>query len=413
MRRRALSIAVSALLLTAPASLALAGVTAAFRYPLSNFSGPVPSQWAQLAIDPERNEIYTLHRRKNDIRIFDEHGMEIFVFGEGFPTATDIAIGDDGNIFLLTTGYQSATLQLLNYRGDHVSEIPLENIPAAYSGFVADQMVYRHRSLYLVDSEALIVIVVDARGFFKEAHDLNVALRPALPRDDRAPGKLENVDRAEQKLEFIDLGGFTVDGRGNMLFTVPVLFAAFRLSPDGELQQFGRAGSGPGKFGVAAGIVTDDTGYVYVADRLRSVVLIFDPELRFRGEFGYRGNRPSNLIVPDDLAIDRSGNVYVGQAANRGVSVFRVVHEESSSSINREEVGPSRGSEELRPSRGSEATSAVSEKPDRPIEAYVPDRAEFIVDPGADAASATTEESGRTVEGNGSAQPEDNEDEER
>ena len=68
-------------------------------------------------------------------------------------------------------------------------------------------------------------------------------------------------------------------------------------------------------------------GYIYVADRLRSVVLVFDPSFRFQTEFGYRGDRPSSLIVPDDLAIDGKGNVYVGQAANRGVSVFRVVHE--------------------------------------------------------------------------------------
>ena len=86
-----------------PVNLALAEVTASFRYPLSNFEGPVLSQWAKLAIDSERNEIYALHQRANDIRIFDEHGMEIFVFAEGLGSAYDIAIGDDGDIFLLTS----------------------------------------------------------------------------------------------------------------------------------------------------------------------------------------------------------------------------------------------------------------------------------------------------------------------
>ena len=54
------------------------------------------------------------------------------------------------------------------------------------------------------------------------------------------------------------------------------LFSAFRLSPGGEVAQFGRPGSGPGKFGVVAGIAADEAGYIYVADRLRSVVLVFD-----------------------------------------------------------------------------------------------------------------------------------------
>jgi hypothetical protein len=53
----------------------LAETQAAFRYRLSNFSGPVRSQWARLAVDQVRNEIYALNQRANDIRIFDEHGM--------------------------------------------------------------------------------------------------------------------------------------------------------------------------------------------------------------------------------------------------------------------------------------------------------------------------------------------------
>ena len=170
MTRRRFSISLFALLVLpalAPWSPASAGVTATFRYPLSNFSGPVRSQWAKLAVDRERNEVYALNQRANDIRIFDEHGMEIFVFGDGYASAADIAIGDDGDIFILSTGYQTATVHLLNYRGEHVSEIPLENIPAAFSKLVADRLIYRQGSLYLVDSDSLLVIVVDEEGFFQ------------------------------------------------------------------------------------------------------------------------------------------------------------------------------------------------------------------------------------------------------
>ena len=126
-----------------------------------------------------------------------------------------------------------------------------------------------------------------------------------MAREDREPKQLEDYDWKQKQLEDIDLNGFTVDSQGNMFFTVPVLFTAFRLSADGELTGFGRAGSGRGKFGVVAGIATDEMGYIYVSDRLRCVVLVFDPNLQFQTEFGYRGDQPSNLIVPDDLAIDR------------------------------------------------------------------------------------------------------------
>ena len=104
MTERVLGIFMFMLLLSLPVQPAFGELKASFRYPLSNFSGPVRSQWAQLAVDQERNEIYALNRRENDIRIFDAHGMEIHAFGEGLGSAADIAIGDDGDIFILTRG---------------------------------------------------------------------------------------------------------------------------------------------------------------------------------------------------------------------------------------------------------------------------------------------------------------------
>jgi hypothetical protein len=267
----------------------------------------------------------------------------------------------------------------LNYRGEHVSEIPLKNLPKAFSKARPNRVVYAQGSLYLVDSASLLVVVVDERGFFERGHDLNKVLRPSLSRE-RAQRELDNVDWKKKRLEFIELNGFTVDGQGNMLFTVPVLFTAFRLSPDGGVETFGKSGSGPGKFGVVAGIATDDMGYVYVADRLRSVVLIFDSSLQFQEEFGYRGDRPSNLIVPDDLAVDRNGNIYVAQAANRGVSVFRLVRETSN------------------PSQGSDAASTVPEKSGKAVEEDS-DQVKSIVDQSDDSASTAYGRSGRAIEG--------------
>jgi len=379
MARRTLKISLLALLVALPANLAFAGVTASFRYPLSNFSGPVQSQWAKLAVDPERNEVYTLRQRKNDIRIYDEHGMEIFVFAEGFGSAADIAIGDDGDIFVLSRGYQTATVHLLNFRGERVAEIPLQDVPAAYSNVVADRLIHRNGSLYLVDSDAMKVIVIDETGRFWKGYDLSREIKPFVPRED-VQRELTVDDWRKRKLGDIDLNGFAVDDQGNIFFTVPVLFSAFKLSPRGELRRFGKSGSAKGKFGVVAGIATDDMGYIYVSDRLRSVVLVFDQDMKFQMEFGYRGDQPSNLIVPDDLAIDSSGNVYVGQAANRGVSVFKIVHQEAS------------------PLQVGETMAINQEQSSRMTEKYVPDHLEFVVDQGSDLVSADSAKSGRNTE---------------
>jgi DNA-binding beta-propeller fold protein YncE len=424
------------LLLLTPSNAAFAGMRASFRFPLSNFSGPVPSQWAKLAVDLERNEIYALNQRGNDIRIFNENGMETFVFGDGYANAADIAIGHDGDIWILTTGYQSAAVHLLTYRGEHVAELELKNIPAKFSEFIADRLVYKNRSLYLVDSDALLVIVVDERGYFEAGHDLNAPVKPQITRENRKR-EIESTDWKKKQLEMIELNGFSVDNGGNMYFTIPVLFSAYRLSPQGHVSQFGRPGSAPGKFGVVAGIAVDGEGNVYVADRLRSVVLVFDRYFRFQGEFGYRGDRPANLIVPDDLAIDSNGNVYVGQAANRGVSVFKVKHEAvdpaqagndaTSSRVKKKtrksraerkartsrtakksrssrvrkksraerapkEASPAEVRGEASPAQGSEAPAPMREKPERAIRKKVSEPAEFVVDEGADTPSSDPDE---------------------
>jgi hypothetical protein len=111
-----------------------------------------------------------------------------------------------------------------------------------------------------------------------------------------------------------------------MLFTVPVLFSASVLSPDGKIMNFGSAGSIPGKFGIVSGITTDNKGNYLVADKLKCVINVFDRGTKFLMEFGGRGNGPENLIVPSVLAVDGSDKVYVTQGGNRGVSVFRLIY---------------------------------------------------------------------------------------
>jgi DNA-binding beta-propeller fold protein YncE len=73
-----------------------------------------------------------------------------------------------------------------------------------------------------------------------------------------------------------------------------------------------------------SGIAVDDDGNFLVVDRLRSAVMVFTPEHRFVEEFGYRGDRPENLIRPGEIAAGDDHRLYVTQMANRGISVFSV-----------------------------------------------------------------------------------------
>ena len=71
-----------------------------------------------------------------------------------------------------------------------------------------------------------------------------------------------------------------------------------------------------------AGVALDSQGNVLVADKQKSAVLVFDRNFVFLTEFGYRGSRPDNLIVPDEIAVDGKDRVYVSQGRRLGVSVF-------------------------------------------------------------------------------------------
>jgi len=294
-------------------------LTARFQYLLSNFSGPVPSQWARLAFDPLRQEIYTLNQGVNDVRIYNQQGMELFTFGDNgdIVSAVDIAVNDVGDIFVLARDFRSYAIQVLNYRGEPVSMIKIKDAPETISAFSPDRMEYRHGHFYLLDSDLSRIVVLTADGRFKQSHDLAAKLN-----------ELANELEEEQRDRSLGLNisGFAVGPDKNIYLTVPTLFSAFRLVPDGSLESFGVSGSGPGKFGVVSGITADDQGNIYVADRLRSVVMIFDRNFVFQGEFGYRGDRQGDMIVPDDLLLDQAGSrVFVSQAANKGVGVYKVV----------------------------------------------------------------------------------------
>ncbi|MBE0501810.1 MAG: hypothetical protein IBX47_10240, partial [Desulfuromonadales bacterium] len=152
----------SALLLTAHADAADimksqrsgAEVKATFQYLLSDFSGPVRSQWARLHFDPKRQELYTLTIGVNEVRIYNQHGMELFSFGDtgDLVSAVDIATGENGDIYILARDFQKHAIQVHNYRGEHKAVITMQDLPVTFQRFSPDRMEYRSGLFYLADS---------------------------------------------------------------------------------------------------------------------------------------------------------------------------------------------------------------------------------------------------------------------
>jgi len=288
----------------------MAEIETSFLYTLSNFGGPITYNWANISVDEARKEIYVLDHKVRDITVFNERGMEVYHFGDdgSLGSAVDVALDGEGNILVLSNNGSNAAIIKCNFRGEPIGEIELKNLPPDYFGFSPNRMVYRKGLLYLFDSRLLKIAVVDANSVFQNGYDLNTL-----------------VGIEENKRSGTDIDGFSVDSQGNMLFTISVKFAAFVLSPDGNIVRFGRPGGAPGKFNNVADIVADDQGYFYVADKLKSAILVFDKDFQFLFEFGYRGIRPENLNNPKKLAVDSQGRLYVSQLG-KGISVFQITY---------------------------------------------------------------------------------------
>lgn len=286
-----------------------AAVSPIYQYHLSSFNGPVSVSQARIYLDKYRKEVYVLDPHEKDIRVFNDRGMQVFHFGNDhrLGTIVDVAVKKDGNILLLSKNQSNVVIVLCDFRGEPLTEWTLKGVPPDFSGFFPDGMALHQERLYLLDSISMRVVVTSPEGAFLKGYDLAALLE---------------ID--EHKRSDNEVGGFSVDPKGNILFTVPVLFAAFVLSPEGTVKSFGQPGSAPGKFGNVRGIVADARGNYYVADQLKCVVNIFDENFRFQKQFGYRGARPHNLIAPQHLGMDDSNRLYVSQLGKRGVSVFKI-----------------------------------------------------------------------------------------
>jgi hypothetical protein len=289
-----------------------AAVRGAFLYTLASFTGTIPYNWARVSIDRERNEVYVLYQ--NYVRVFNDSGMEIYRFGEDIDVGhvVDLAVLPEGDILMLSYGKGHPTIIRADFRGKPKSETWFNNLPPEFTQFSPSRMIYSKDNLYFASLNEMQVVMTDSSGSFKAGYDM--------------PSLIE-LTKEEKKRTGASIVGFNVDGKGNILFTVPVLFKVYIISPDRKVSYFGEPGGAPGKFNVLAGVISDKRGNLLVVDKLKGAVMVFDKNFRFTTQFSKRGRKPGDLIAPDELAMDNHDRVYVTQSMRRGVSVFQLQYE--------------------------------------------------------------------------------------
>jgi len=293
---------------------ALGAVKSTYLYTLSNFTGAIPYYWARLIVDNPRKEVYVLYQ--NLIRVFNDNGMEVYEFGDdvGMGHVVDATVNKQGDMLLLAyENPESYAIIKCNYRGQPTGEtVRFKGLPAEFAGFKPTRFVNRDGKIYLASLGQNQIVITDGAGNFIKGYNVNILLKD---------------EGDEKNLTDKLMVGFNVDRNGNILFTIPVLFKVYIISPEGKLDSFGKPGGAPGRFGVIAGVTVDSRGNYIVADKTKCVIDIFDKDYNFLGDFGYRGGGPSNLIAPDEVVIDDKDRLYITQGRAKGVSVFQLNYE--------------------------------------------------------------------------------------
>lgn len=119
--------------------------------------------------------------------------------------------------------------------------------------------------------------------------------------------------------------GLSIGRDGNVLVADTHYYRVLVYSPEGELLRTigGTFGHLPGQFGQVTDAVQDSAGNYYVAekgefDRIQK----FSPEGEFLLQWGGHGREPGRFLLPQSLAIDENGHIWVVDACNHRIQVF-------------------------------------------------------------------------------------------
>jgi DNA-binding beta-propeller fold protein YncE len=280
-----------------------------YLFSLADVNGMIRSSWVSLAVDRQSRELFVADSGDGTVRVYRDNGMEVQCIGgdDKIGNVFGVAVKEDGDLFVLARKDERTVIVHTDFRGQLIAPLALQGVPDGFAeGFKATGIRYADGKLYIVDHGGLKVLVTDADGRYAASYDLQKLI------------KFEEKER-----DAVAMRGFNVDAAGDLLFTVSSLFRAYVVTPAGEVKSFGVKGSSPGKFNIVGGIAADESGYLYVTDLLRAVVMVFDPQYEFVGEFGYRGWSAGKLISPLELAVS-NGELFVAQSGRRGVSAYRV-----------------------------------------------------------------------------------------
>lgn len=286
-------------------------VELAYLYDLSDFTGRIPYSDARVVADPPRSEVYTLYGNK--IQVFNNAGMEIYQFEVDSTEGRILDLGIESNGDMLMLIFASAggegtkrwSLVRADFRGRLTGEFEVDQSGAA-AGLLPNRLIIRPGRTWLISQSQMRAACYLPDG--KLDRILDLAELAGLAPEERGNAEVSGLD---------------VGVDGTVVFAVPEQFRVHAIDPSGDVRSFGRVGSGGGNFGVLGDVTLDDKGNIFVSDRLRGVVMVFNRDFRLLRETGTTTGGDV-LVRPGPLALDPAGRLYVSQVRDRGIAVFAI-----------------------------------------------------------------------------------------
>lgn len=240
-----------------------------------------------VVVDSGRGVAHLMHQKSNRYSLIGGKAEQ--------PLLMPIAITGDDNGNLYITDSAAGVVYRHSPAGQLVSFASLQRP----TGIAFNP---KNRHLYVTDTLAHQVVVFDLAG----------VERGRIGRRGTAPGMLNYPT---------DL---FIDKRGSLYVTDPLNFRVQVFSAEGvHLRTIGDMAT----FSKPKGVAVDSAGNIYVCDSLLDVVKVFDRTGASLVDFGGRGFNAGEFWMPAGIYIDEWDTIFVADAYNRRIQIFRYTGE--------------------------------------------------------------------------------------
>lgn len=277
---------------------------------IRNYGDNIPLQFPIDVYATANGDIYIIDSGPNKIWIFNEDLLPVSMIDKknGLNYPISIAVDKKGMIFVSEATPEEkhkGRITIFDPIGRKKGTIQFKGFPGVEKFMARDMAIDEEGNLYLAGGSSGPVVIISSDGSF---------VRTIQPINITKEGKEIRADITR------------VDLKGDLIYLLSELQGqVYVYNRKGDkINVFGKKGGSPGKLSRAQGLAVDPMdGIIYVMDYMRHTLLIYDTSGSFMNEFGGEGWGPGWFNYPKDICIDTQGRLFVADAFNKRVQIFK------------------------------------------------------------------------------------------